>query len=327
MGRGQRAADGRGDVVVARGHVGDDRPEHVEGRTVAELFLELHVGRHLVQRHMPRSLDHHLHLGLPAPPGQLAEQDQLLDLGRVRGVAQAAGPQAVAQAEGHVELAADLQQSVEVLVKRVFPVVCSHPVEQQRATPADHVGEPRGGAQPLHRDAGQAGVDGHEVDAVLGVHAHHLEKIVHRDGGHVLAVAGHRVVYRHRAEHHRADVHGPAAEGAGVAKGGQVHDGVGLELDGPAHLVQFPLHVAAVLGHAEVDVDLGGQAGAHASCAQARVVAVGRDGDAAVGHALKQVGFADALVAEYLLHLRGEGALAGGGHLGGVGHGILRGKG
>ena len=78
---------------------------------------------------MPRSFDHHLHVRLPAALGQLTQNNQLLDLGRVSGILQTAGPQAVAQAQGYVVFPAQFEQPVEMLEKGVFLAVALHPVE------------------------------------------------------------------------------------------------------------------------------------------------------------------------------------------------------
>ena len=85
-------------MVVAGGDVGHERAEHVERRLVAELHLLLHVHLDLVERARG-----------PGPSiitctsfsqarfGQLAERLQLGELGRVAGVGEAAGAEAVAE--------------------------------------------------------------------------------------------------------------------------------------------------------------------------------------------------------------------------------------
>ena len=91
-------ADGGGDVVVAGRDVGHQRAERVERRLVAQLefLLDLHLD--LVHRDVAGAFDHHLDVVLPGLLGQLAQRLQLGELGRVAGVGEAAGPQAVAQA-------------------------------------------------------------------------------------------------------------------------------------------------------------------------------------------------------------------------------------
>ena len=81
-----RPADGGGDVVIAGGDVGDQRPQHIEGGAHAEGLLHLHIGGHLVQGHMARPLHHHLDVVVPGPLGQLAQAHQLLNLADVGGV-------------------------------------------------------------------------------------------------------------------------------------------------------------------------------------------------------------------------------------------------
>ena len=106
-----RRADRRRDVVVAGRDVGDERAERVERRLVADLLLAAHVHLELVQRHVARALDHHLHVALPGALRQLAERVELGELRGVAGVGDRARPQPVAERERDVVLAADLEHS------------------------------------------------------------------------------------------------------------------------------------------------------------------------------------------------------------------------
>ena len=69
---------------------------------------------------MAGALDHHLHAVLPGDLGQLAQGLQLGELGRVVGVGDAAGAQAVAQRERDVVGPHDLADVLEVLVEEVL---------------------------------------------------------------------------------------------------------------------------------------------------------------------------------------------------------------
>ena len=68
----------------------------------------------------PGPFDHHLAAVLPGLERQFAQRLQLGELGLVVGVGQAAGTQAVAEAEGHVVGPHDLAQLVEVRVPGVL---------------------------------------------------------------------------------------------------------------------------------------------------------------------------------------------------------------
>ena len=71
----QRRADGAGDVVVARRHVGDDGPQHVKRRAVAQALFQHHVAGDFVQRHVARPFDHHLDVLLPSLFSQFPQSD------------------------------------------------------------------------------------------------------------------------------------------------------------------------------------------------------------------------------------------------------------
>ncbi len=66
------AADGGGDMVVARGDIGYERAQHIERRVVAQPLLQAHVRLDLIERHMPGAFHHHLHSGVPGAARQLA---------------------------------------------------------------------------------------------------------------------------------------------------------------------------------------------------------------------------------------------------------------
>ena len=120
-------ADGRGDVVEAGRHVGGDRSQHVVGRAAAHPFLQLDVPLDLVQGDVPRSLHQHLAPHIAPKFGQLAVDDEFLDLGPVAGVMDGPGPEAVSQGEHGVVFLQDGRHPVELLVKRVLALVGQHP--------------------------------------------------------------------------------------------------------------------------------------------------------------------------------------------------------
>ena len=118
---GQGPANGPGDVVVPGADVGDQRPENVKRRAVAQSFLQHDVSLHLVKGNVPGAFDHHLYAGFPCPEGQLAQRDELFELGGVSGVGQAAGPQAVTKTDGDVVFFENLEDLVVSGIEGGFP--------------------------------------------------------------------------------------------------------------------------------------------------------------------------------------------------------------
>ena len=199
-GAGHRRADGARDVVVARRDVGDERPEDVERRLVAELDLLLHVHLDLIERDVARPFDHDLDVLLPRALGELAEGRELRELGLVARVREAARPEAVARADRHVVLRADLEDLVPVRVKRVLLVVLDHPLRHDRAAARDDARD-----AVLHERQvldEHASVDGEVVDALLRLVLEHVDHV----GGGELADALdvlQGLVDRHGADRHR----------------------------------------------------------------------------------------------------------------------------
>ena len=141
-GRAERADDGgtngRGDVVVARGNVGDERAECVEGRLVAFLNLALHVLGYFVHGHVAGTFDESLHTFVPGTGDEFAHGVEFGKLGTVVGVVDGAGTQAVAQRDGHVVAGADVADVVEVFVEEAFAVVLQAPFRDDAAAAAHH---------------------------------------------------------------------------------------------------------------------------------------------------------------------------------------------
>ena len=280
------AADGGGDVVVARGDIGYERAEHVEGRIVAQALLQAHVRRDLIEGHMTRTLHHDLHAGVPSALGELADLDELGDLASVGCVVGATRTHGIADGDGHIVFMQDLENLIVMLVERVLVAGGLHPGEDERASAADDVHKSAGFLERLDGAAVHAGVDGDEVDAVLGMAADHIEEVLRLDGDEGLLQVADGVVHGHGADHGRRLLDELGAERLGFAAVGKVHDGLGAKLDGRIDLLPLDGFVGKVAGDAQVDVYLGAQALADAFGRQRRVVDVGRDGDAAGGDAL-----------------------------------------
>ena len=130
-------------------------------------------------------------------------------------------------------------------------------------------------------------MDGEEVHAVLRVGAHRGEKVLSGELHERLLHVANGVVHGDGAHHERRALHELLAEEAGLAGVGEVHDGVRTVLLGRAYLLPLHAGVRHVPGDAEVDVDLGGEARAHAARHEAllEVANVDRDGDASRRHA------------------------------------------
>ena len=124
------STDGCSDVVIAGCNIRSQGSQQVERGSVTELFLHNHVGNHLIQRHMARPLDDYLHSARLSSAGQLAKEDEFLDLRPIGGIYHCSRPKAVPQAQGNVISVSDVQQRIEVLVEGILFVVLLHPVHE-----------------------------------------------------------------------------------------------------------------------------------------------------------------------------------------------------
>ncbi len=177
------------------------------------------------------------------------------------GVGQAAGAEAVAEAEADVVFAHDVADVVEDFVHRILLVVVDHPLGQQASAAADDADQAL--ADKGEMLAEDAGVDGEIIDALLGLVFQFLEDDV---VGEVfdLPADDHRID-RDGADGDGAVLDDRLAAGVEIAAGGEIHDRVGAPALGPLEFFDFFIGAAGDGGGAHVGVDLGeaGAADAH----------------------------------------------------------------
>ena len=104
---------------------------------------------------------------LPGDLGQLAQGVQFGELGRVVGVGDRAGPQPVAQGDGHVVAGHQLAKLVEPRVEEILGVMRQAPLGQDGAAAGDDARHPPRSQRDVTQE--HAGVDREVIDALLGL--------------------------------------------------------------------------------------------------------------------------------------------------------------
>ena len=166
--------------------------------------------------------------------------------------------------------------------------------------------------------SGDAAVEGHKVHPVLGVEAHHIHEILGGQLRQIPLIVDHRVIHRHRADHHRALMGQLLPEGLGVAMAGQIHNGLRSQVHSAHNLLHFHIIILAVPRDPQVYVYLGAQHTAHPFRIQTGVPLVGTDGHLALCHQLPQLFHRQVLFLRHPLHLFRHDALSGCIHLCGI---------
>ena len=263
---------------------------------------------------MARPLDHDLDAALPGAVHELAERDELRELAAVRRIGRAARTHAVAEADGHIVLLADVEDVVVVLVERVLHLIVQHPARDEGAAAAHDVHDAALAAHALDGAARDTAVQRHEVRAVLGLLLDCLEDVVirHLDDGAVLADGAHRrLIQRHRADHDRRMLYDALTRDVDVVARREIHDRVGAAAHGLIEFLELRLDVRERTRRADVRIDLDAQSLADAARAQVLVIDIRADGNRAVCHALADCLDRDVLLLCYNLHRIGDAALTG----------------
>jgi hypothetical protein len=254
--------------------------------------------------------------GIPSALGELAEEDEFVDLGAVSGIGEAAGAEAVAEGKDGVVGFDDLQQAVVMLEEGVLGVVVCHPLDGEGAAARDNVHDPAFAIHPFDGGAGDAAVDGDEVDAVIEMLDDAGKDVLdgHVDDRLLLAVDG---VESGLIEGDGADTgiglgDDGAADLVDRPAGGEVHDRVGTGGDRHPRLFQLLVDAGIVAAGADIGVDLGAQPEADGERDAVGAAVVVADDGSAVSDALAQEFRIDPFGCSGLLHQIGNQARTGG---------------
>src|SRR5437899_9509468 len=149
-----------------------------------------------------------------------------------------------------------------------------HPMRHQGAAAADDAGDAL--ADQRHMLAQNSGMNGHVVDALLGLL---FDDFKHEIEGEVFgtADAGNGFVNGNGADGDGRSIDDGFADGGNVAAGREVHDGVSTVMDGVMQLLQFFIDVGGGGGVADVRVDLAVEGDTDAHGLEIAVVSVGGD--------------------------------------------------
>src|SRR4030066_29716 len=161
-----------------------------------------------------------------------------------------------------VELPADADQPVEMLVERVLPPVVLHPLGQEGSAPADDVQAAALPDQTLEGLPRHPAVDRHQIDPVLGLLHDPVEKVVagELDPGFPPGDGvGGRLVDRDGPDGNRTFREDRPADVVDRSPGGQVHHRVGAGCPRAPHLRKLQRHIRPVARGTHVRVHLDAQ--------------------------------------------------------------------
>ncbi len=248
-----RRADGRRDVVVARGDISNQRAQRVERGFVAKLDFFLDLLFDFVHRDVAGAFDHHLHVVLPGNLRQLAQSFQFGELSFIACIGHASGSQAVSQRKADVILFENLADVVEALVQKILLVVVSHPLREDGSAPAHNPGNAlRNQRQILDQ---HAGVNRHVVDALRRLLFNYFEHYFSVQVFHALH-ARDGFIDRHGTDGNRRIPQNGLANFVDVAASGKIHHRVGAVMHGGVQLLQFLVNFRRDRRVADVGVDL-----------------------------------------------------------------------
>ena len=274
-------ANAAGDVVVAGGDVGRERPERVERSLVAPFELFLHVLRDHVHGHVAGAFVHDLHAARPGAFGEFALGFEFAELGFVVGVGDGAGAQAVTDGERHVVGGHDVADVVPVRVEEILFVMRETPLRHDRTTARNDAGHAARGERDVTQQ--HAGVDREIIHALLGLLDQRVAENLPRERLGASADFFQRLINRHGADGHGAVAENPLAGLVDVFAGGEIHQRVATPFDGPTHFLDLFVDGRSDGGVADVGVDFNEEVAADDHRLELGVVDVCRNDRATAG--------------------------------------------
>ena len=235
-------ADGSGNVVVAGGAVAAQGAKHIQGRIVGEALDALNLGAHLIERHMAGAFDHALHAAFKGVFGKLAQIDDFFPLGGIARVHASAGAQAVAQRQGDVVGAADVEPAVKIFQQGIFAVILDHPAGKHGAATRNNAQHTVVFNGHFCAALGKAAVHGDKVHALLGLLGDFVKQGIGLHGGDVLLRVQNLLphgVERYGSEGQRAGLEHAQAQRVQIARYGKIHHGIGPGFKGSLDLAFF----------------------------------------------------------------------------------------
>ena len=249
------ASDGCCDVIITRSNIGHKWSKYIEWCTLTDGLLDFHVGCDLVQRHMARTLNHNLYVFLPGTFCQLAQSNQLLNLGDIGGILQTSRTAGVTKAHGDIVFLADIKDLIVVLIERILLSCHFHPCEDDGTSAGNNVGQTFVAFETSCCFFVDTAVDCHKVNTVLGVHSYDIEPFLGSDFFQWFVVIHNGIINWHSTDDGRTLLRQAFAEGTCITVGTQVHNGFCTHFYRVVYFFDFHIHVFPVSGNSKVYID------------------------------------------------------------------------
>ena len=281
-------ANGTCDMVIARRHIRDKRSQHIKGRSLAHRLLDLHIGTDLIQRHVPRPLDHHLDIVVPGALCQLAQRHQFRDLGNIPGVLDASRTAGIPKTNGHIIFLTDIQKFIIPLVKWIFISRQLHPGKNDRTAAGNNIRMAQMLLETVCCGTVDPAVDRHKINPVLCVHLNYIHPLIRCDILQCLVIINHRIVDWHCPDHRRTLVNQLSPEFLRISIRTQIHDRLSPHIHSGLYLPHLYIQIQAVTACSQIYIDLCLQPVSNTIGFETFVILVCRDRNLSFGNQIHQ---------------------------------------
>ena len=127
---------------------------------------------------MSRSLNHNLNVLFPCTFGQLAKTYKLLDLAYVCCVSQTSRTAGISKGDGHIILAADIQDLVVVFIERILLTGHAHPCKYKRSSSGNDIHFSLVVTDLIDSLSCDSAVKSYKIYSILCVKSYHINEIL-----------------------------------------------------------------------------------------------------------------------------------------------------
>ena len=264
---------------------------------------------------MSRSLNHNLNVLFPCTFGQLAKTYKLLDLAYVCCVSQTSRTAGITKGDGHIILAADIQDLVVVFIERILLTGHAHPCKYKRSSSGNDIHFSLVITDLIDGLSCDSTVKSYKVNTILCMESDYIDKIFSCQRIKISLIVDNGIINRNGSDHCRTLGCQLASERNGISVGRKIHDSMGAHVYSFHYFLHLYIVVLAVSGYPKVYIDLGAEHGTYALRIDTFVIFICTDRHLTGGYQRKQFLCCHAFLLSYDLKLRCDDAFTGCLHL------------
>ena len=224
---------------------------------MAILTLYFHISLYLIERHMPWTFDHHLHIFFPCSQRQFAQNFQLRKLCVVTRIIETTRTQAITERKCHIILSANIQDLVIRIKERILFMIVHHPRCHQRSAARDdsHLSF----CHMRHKTQKETCMDREITHALLCLFLQYIQHRFDRQIFDLVMTVMKDLIHRYRTDRYSRMLDHRCSDLVQISAGTEIHDRICAILQADIDLFDLTLHIGCQCRRSDIGIDLTGR--------------------------------------------------------------------